>query len=120
PKPGKENASAVEYMIGAIGHQLPAPPDATDVEFDDAMCLMRCNVPRDIDPVAKYYHDAMTALGFEVGRLLSGEDKTVLICKSKDQDVGIDLIYVDINTRVELRGLAPKDGKKADEGVKKP
>ncbi len=41
PKPGKENASAVEYMIGAIGHQLPAPADATDVEFDDAMCLMR-------------------------------------------------------------------------------
>ena len=120
PKPGKESTSAVEYMIGAIGHQLPAPADATDVEFDDAMCLMRCSVPRDIDPVAKYYYAAMAALGFEVGDYAVDDHKTVIICKSKDQDAVVDLNYEGISTRVDLRGYLPKDRKKADEGAKKP
>ena len=120
PKPGKENASAVEYMIGAIGHQLPAPADATDVEFDDAMCLMRCSVPRDIDPVAKYYVGAMTALGFEVGNYSVDDNKTVIICKSEGQDAYVDLNYVGINTHVDLQGRLPKDRKKTDEGAKKP
>ena len=119
-KAGKENASAVEYMIGAIGHQLPAPADATDVEFDDAMCLMRCSVPRDIDPVAKYYHAAMSALGFEVGNYSVDDNKTIINCKSKDQDAYVELNYEGVNTRVELRGLSPKDRKKTDDDVKKP
>jgi hypothetical protein len=120
PAPGKENKSAVEYVIGAIGHQLPAPPDATDVEFDDALYLMICNVPRDIDPVAKYYHDAMTALGFEVGNYAVNESNTVIICKSTDRDAYVALRYEGVNTRVELSGNVPKDRKKAGEDVKKP
>jgi hypothetical protein len=120
PKLGKENTSIVEYVIGAIGHQLPAPPDATDVEFDDAMCLMRCNVPRDVDPVAKYYSGAMAALGFEVGNYAVSEMKTVIICKSIDQDAIVELNYEGINTHVDLRGYLPKDRKKKDEDAKKP
>lgn len=120
PKSGKENASAVEYMIGAIGHQLPAPADATDVEFDDAMCLMRCSVPRNVDPVAKYYSGAMAALGFEVGNFSVDPKKTVIICKSKGQDAIVDLNYVGINTRVDVRGYLPKDRNKADQDATKP
>jgi hypothetical protein len=119
-KPGKDNTSAVEYMIGAIGHQLPAPSDATDVEFDDAMCRMFCNVPRDIDPVAKYYVVAMRALGFEVGDFAMDPGRTFIICKSKDQDIYIDLNYIGINTRVDLHGFLPGDRKKASEQTKKP
>jgi hypothetical protein len=117
-KPGNQNASAVEYVIGAIGHELPAPQDANDVQFDDATCLMKCSVPRDIEPVAKYYQEAMTALGFEVARILADESKTVMVCKSPDQEISIDLIYVGANTQVELRGLSPKDGKKANDAKK--
>ena len=46
----KKPRSSVEYLIGAIGHQLPAPPDAADVELDDTLCQMQCAVPRSSSP----------------------------------------------------------------------
>ncbi len=64
--------------------------------------------------MAKYYLGAMTALGFEAGNYSLEDNKTVIICKSKDQDAVVDLNYVGINTKVDLHGYLPKDGKKAD------
>ena len=101
----KKPRSSVEYLIGAIGHQLPAPPDAADVELDDTLCQMQCTVLRELQPVAKYYCDAMTDLGYEVPREIPADETRVVIkFKSKDQEpVILELTYDGQNTHVNLK-----------------
>jgi len=122
PASGKENKSSVEYVIGAIGHQLPAPSDATDVEFDDALWLLRCTIPRDLGPVTKYYLAAVADAGFESPPYLPKDDnKALIVCESKDKDVlFVDLTYDGLNTRAVLHGVSAEARKKADSGSMRP
>jgi hypothetical protein len=121
PTGAKKIRSSVEYFIGAIGHQMPAPPDATEVEFDDTLCLMQCKVPRELQPVADFYRGAMADLGFEGAPAIpANEAKAVVVFKAKDQEVVIlQLNYDWQNTHVELTRKMPEAGKKAGTGGNK-
>ena len=101
----KKSRSSVKYVIGAIGHQLPAPPDAVDVEFDDTLCQMQCTVPRELQHVAKYYRDAMSDLGYEFPREIPADETRVVVkFRSKEQEaVVLELTYDGQNTHVELK-----------------
>lgn len=101
----KRPRSSVEYLIGAIGHQLPASRDAADVKFDDTLCQMQCSVPRDLQPVAKYYRDAMTDLGYEgPPEIPADETRVIMKFKSKDQEpLVLELTYDGRDTHVELK-----------------
>jgi len=115
---GSENRSSVKYVIGAIGHELPAPANATGVEFDDALWMMRCTIPGDLEPTAKYYRTAMPELGFDPPQDLDmSETDMVLTCESKDKDVVIIKLHFDgDNTHAELHGISAYARKNAGKG----
>src|SRR5262249_22234157 len=69
--PVKEFRTHVQFMVTALAHELPAPPNATKVEFDDANWKMRCEVPGDLKEAAEFYQKAMPAAGYKA---LSSEE----------------------------------------------
>lgn len=50
--PALGGKSVISYQILALGHELPTPPDAVDVAFDDAKGELKCRVPRPLAEVA--------------------------------------------------------------------
>jgi hypothetical protein len=68
--PAQGNQTSVQYGVHAIGHELPAPADATEVEFDDDAWTMCCEVPCPMDKGVAFYREAMPAAGYKA---LSGE-----------------------------------------------
>ncbi|QEL17069.1 hypothetical protein [Limnoglobus roseus] len=60
----QNNKTVVQYGVEALSHELPAPADATDVEFADLRWEMRCKVARDLKAVAEFYEKAMPAAGY--------------------------------------------------------
>jgi hypothetical protein len=64
------NRTSVHYTALALAHELPAPPDATDVEFDDDAWTLQCDMPRPMDAGVAFYRQAMPAAGY---RELPGE-----------------------------------------------
>jgi hypothetical protein len=63
-------AASVQYGVHAIAHELPAPLDATDVEFDDAAWTLHCELPTTMEAGVAFYRQAMAAAGYKE---LSGE-----------------------------------------------
>ena len=72
--PASENQTSVHYAMHVLAHELPAPPDATDVEFDDDTRTLQCNMPRPMDAAVAFYREAMPAAGY---RELPGEEPQV-------------------------------------------
>jgi hypothetical protein len=63
--PAQNNQTSVHYSVSALGHELPAPPDATRVRFDDKDWRMECEVPASMDTVTQFYRTAMPAAGYK-------------------------------------------------------
>ncbi len=63
--PAENNETTVEYSVRALSHELPAPPDAIDIQFDDDRCELRCVAPNDLKSVADFYRRMMPELGYE-------------------------------------------------------
>ena len=74
-----------------------------------------CDIPREMEPVAKYYISAMAALGFHAPRDVPfSETNMVIKCESKDKDfVIVKLSYAGLSTHAELQGVAAEDRKAA-------
>jgi hypothetical protein len=65
-----EKKTYFQYTINALSHELPTPPGADKVHFDDAMWQLSCELQGDWKSAAEYYQKAMPALGYKP---LSGE-----------------------------------------------
>ena len=65
-------------------------------------------IPRDIEPAAKYFNEAMAELGFKPQPTWSpGESSRVTNYESNDKDlVRIQLLYDGLNTRAQLQGTS--------------
>jgi len=61
----------IQYSVAALGHELPTPPEAARVQFDDVQWKLRCEVPGDWKAAADFYQKAMPATGCHP---LPGED----------------------------------------------
>ena len=109
----RKTRTSVEYVIGAIGHSLPAPHDAKDVEFDDAAWSLRCTVPRDLAPVAESCLKAMHKLGYTAPQELAFNEYDMKInFESKENDFVIAKLHYDgLNTQLELQGIAATERK---------
>jgi hypothetical protein len=66
-----EKKTFFQYMVSALSHELPTPPEATKVQFNDARGQLRCETPGDWPAAAEFYEKAMPALGYKP---LPGED----------------------------------------------
>jgi hypothetical protein len=114
--------TAVHYLVLALSHELPAPPDATDVQFTDERWEMRCETPRDLKAAIAYYEKAMPDAGYTRS---AGGVKTESTATLRYETEVKDVILVQLNTaggktRVKLLGIPAavvaeakrRDGKK--------
>lgn len=91
------NQTNVQYAVHALAHELPAPPDAIGVEFDDDAWTLRCEIPSTMDAGADFYRQAMPAAGY---KSLPGE---------KPQDKFVNLRFGTDASDVVLVQVAKKD-----------
>jgi hypothetical protein len=66
-----EKKTFFQYMVSALSHELPTPPEATKVVFKDERWQLSCETPGDWPAAAEFYEKAMPALGCKP---LPGED----------------------------------------------
>jgi hypothetical protein len=63
--PAQNNQTAVHYSVHALGHELPAPPNASGIEFDDEAWTLNCEMSSPIDAGVAFYQQAMIAAGYK-------------------------------------------------------
>jgi hypothetical protein len=97
--PAQGNQTSVQYAVHALAHELPAPPDAIGVEFDDDAWTLRCEMPGTMDAGVAFYRQAMPAAGY---RALPGENP---------QDKHVNLRFGTDAGDVVLVQVAKKDDK---------
>jgi hypothetical protein len=63
--PAQNNETSVQYNVTALSHELPTPPEAAHVEFDDDRCELKCTVPGDFKAAAEFYRKSMPEIGYK-------------------------------------------------------
>jgi hypothetical protein len=63
--PAENNKTSVEYAARALTHELPTPPHATNVQFDDDRGELKCIAPGDLKLAAEFYRGEMPKLGYK-------------------------------------------------------
>jgi hypothetical protein len=113
-----------QYMVSALGHELPTPPEATKVQFDDVRWKLACEVPGDWKAAAEFYQKAMPATGYQP---LSSEDPRPTYWNLRFGTDAGDVIMVKVSsmdkqpTQVNIHGIsaaALAAMKKRDDGKK--
>jgi hypothetical protein len=97
-----------QYSVSALGHELPTPPDAAKVRFDDVRWELACEVPGGWKAAAEFYQKAMPALGCQP---LPGEDPRPTYWNLRFGTEAGDVIMVQVSskdgqmTRVSIHGI---------------
>jgi hypothetical protein len=104
-----EKKTFFQYMVSALSHELPTPPKATKVQFNDARWQLSCETPGDWPAAAEFYEKAMPALGY---KQLPGEDPKPMYRNVRfDTDTG-DMILVQVSskdkktTQIQIYGVS--------------
>lgn len=63
--PAENNQTSVEYAVRALTHELPTPPHATNVQFDDDRGELKCIAPGDFKSAIEFYRREMSELGYK-------------------------------------------------------
>jgi hypothetical protein len=107
PSPANRNRTAVHYTVHALSHELPAPPEATDVRFTDERWEMRCEVPGDLKAMIAYYEKAMPDAGYTAtARPAATETKATLRFETEGKDVIlVQLAAAGKKTTVQMIGV---------------
>ena len=98
-----------QYSVSALGHELPTPPDAAKVQFDDVRWKLSCEVPGDWKAAADFYQKAMPATGYQP---LPGEDPRPTYSNLRFGTEAGDLIMVQVSskdrqiTQVNIYGIS--------------
>jgi|GEM_PF-6456693 len=119
--PVPNSKTMVQYQMSTIAHELPAPPEARDIVFDDANRKLKCHVPGDVVDVAKFYRDAMPKVGYKA---LQDDDPKPdrILLRFEPPEKGI--LLVDLTTEdhktttVELTWQSPESSVESDPSKK--
>lgn len=94
PLPGKK--TTVTYAIEALAHELPAPPEATKVEYDDAAWKLRAETPGDWKTAAEFYEKAMPAAGY---KRMDGEKPQTTYYNLRFCTAAGDIVMVQVSSK---------------------
>lgn len=118
--PHRDVATNVTYSVRVLAHELPAPPGAVKIEFDDGAWKMRCESPISMQSTGEFYQRAMPEIGYKP---LPTEPPTPTTWNlGFGTDAG-DIVLVQLanadgrTTKIELRGerVPPAEPKKSPE-----
>jgi len=117
--PHRENFANVTYSVRTLAHELPAPPNASNIEFDDRTWKLRCDVADSLPAVAEFYKTAFPETGFAevVDR---SQPSTLVFANHADDLVTVELRKKDDRTtHVNIAGIAapPPSPKKLPEAI---
>jgi hypothetical protein len=114
----------LQYSVAALAHELPAPPEATKVHFNDNRWEMKCEVPgQDMKTVAAFYQKSMPAAGYKP---LPGEEPRADYWNLRFGTEQGDVIMVQVQskkgepTKVFVDGIPAAVMAKIKEGEGKP
>src|SRR4051812_12800121 len=62
---GRPDQSVVYYSADRITANVPFPPDATDIVFNERRPYLGCAVPAAIDPTLEFFRKEMAAIGWK-------------------------------------------------------
>ena len=109
--PAQGNKTSVQYSVTALGHELPSPPEATNVKFEDDAWKMRCEAPGDVKTVGEFYQKAMPAAGYKPLPSEEPRDSYWNLRFGTETD---DIVLVQVSSKdgktvkVNMAGLSPE------------
>lgn len=126
--PAQQNQTMVQYQLYTLANELPAPADATNVEFDDDQHVLKCVIPGDIEVADKYYRKAMPEVGCkalehdepkETTRLQRYEtaEKGIFLVSMKNEDqkeTKVEFLYYSPELLKKMRESEGKTAEKTD------
>ena len=62
--PAQGGKTTVQYDTGVLNYELPTPPGASEIEYDDNLPYLKFQSPLDFDGVAQFYRDRAEAVGW--------------------------------------------------------
>jgi hypothetical protein len=98
-----------QYMVSALGHELPTPPGAAKVQFNYVRWKLSCEVPGDWKAAAAFYQKAMPETGYQP---LPSEDPRPTYWNLRFGTEAGDVIMVQVSskdgqiTRVDIDGIS--------------
>jgi hypothetical protein len=98
-----------QYMVSALGHELPTPPGAAKVQFNDVRWKLSCEVPGDWKAAADFYQKTMPETGYQP---LPSEDPRPTYWNLRFGTDAGDLIMVQVSskdgqvTQVNIDGIS--------------
>jgi hypothetical protein len=108
-KSAANGKTAVQYNVKTLAHDLPAPPDAKQVQLQDERWVLMCEVPRTVAATAEYYRNAMAEVGFASPPRETTSGEAVTLSFEADTQ---DLVLVSLqpageqSTKVKLEGFS--------------
>lgn len=84
--PDQDGKTSVQYDTSVLNNELPAPPDATAIEYDDLLPYLKFQTSLDFDKVAAFYRKSAEGLGWTAKDELTDarEDSTTLFFEGDD------------------------------------
>ena len=107
--PDQDEKTTVQYDTSVLNNELPAPPDATAIEYDDVLPYLKFQTSLDFDKVAAFYRKNAEGLGWTAKDELTDprEDSTALFFEGDDKKLYLlQLAKADEDiTQVTLEGV---------------
>lgn len=88
--PAQKGQTSIQYSARMLIQELPAPPTAEALEFDDQRPYLRCQIPGEIKGAIDFFKKAFPEIGFSEHRATNeSASGAFLVFRSSDKDVAI-------------------------------
>lgn len=74
PAPAQGNATTIQLITNPLRNDLPFPPEARDIKFDQNQPLLEAAAPRAFDAVAAYYVSELKPRGYDLHQPADGTE----------------------------------------------
>lgn len=104
--PAQQGKTAITYTAELLSAELPAPPDATRVQYSDSTKQLSIDTPATADQVVNYYRDRLAPAGWKAttDRPVVDRFQSFLIFRNPAGELlELTLVEVDELRRVNLR-----------------
>jgi hypothetical protein len=102
--PAQAGKTVIEYQLTALSHELPAPADAVDLEFDDAKGELTCHLPRNPEAAANEFRKLFAAAGLTETPSEKPTDKQITLrFVAKNEDVTMVVLTSDDGSQTKVR-----------------